>query len=58
MDGSYFGTKIILSNRASLPHKYSDFGAMSVKEGRCAALISKVECHTYQIGFVPHFGAV
>ena len=37
-DSSYFGTKTILSDRVSLPHKNSDFGANSIKERSCAAL--------------------
>ena len=37
-DSSYYGTKTILSVRASLRHKNSDFDAISVKERNCAAL--------------------
>ena len=32
-------------SRASVSHKNSDFGMISVMRQSCTALISKVECH-------------
>ena len=50
-DGLCAGTKII-SDKASANTVYNgDFSAISVKEQGCAALISKVESHTLDLGF-------